>query len=152
MFSRVSPLWWVMALLASACAAPSGIPLPEVEDSTEELVAKCTDSSQCPVTRIACRVCPDGTKSCPEAECVQGRCVQHFPSCETTKIFCGGIAGIPCPGNSVCVDDPDDDCSPPTGADCGGMCVCPKAAICPKGSHWSGDPEVCACVPDATCN
>ena len=38
--------------------------------------------------------------------------------------FCGGIAGIPCPSNFICVDDPRDDCSPLTGgADCGGICI-----------------------------
>ena len=38
--------------------------------------------------------------------------------------FCGGIAGIPCPGGFVCVDDPRDDCDPTKGgADCGGVCV-----------------------------
>ena len=41
-----------------------------------------------------------------------------------TKIFCGGIAGIPCPGNLVCVDDPRDDCCPQNGgADCSGLCA-----------------------------
>lgn len=38
-------------------------------------------------------------------------------------VTCGGIAGIPCPGNASCVDDWRDDCAPPTGADCGGICV-----------------------------
>jgi len=41
-----------------------------------------------------------------------------------TKIFCGGIAAIECPGNLVCIDDPRDDCCPQTGgADCGGVCA-----------------------------
>ena len=39
-------------------------------------------------------------------------------------MFCGGIAGIPCPAGFVCVDDPRDSCDPMTGgADCGGICV-----------------------------
>jgi hypothetical protein len=187
-----------MTLFVGACAVHGDVPAAEVEDNSAELVAVCTDDSQCPVSRIACRLCADGTKSCPEAECVHGRCVQHFPSCpyqpcanqacgtecrqcppndprcietavvkycqadgscspqpplcEAPKVFCGGIAGIPCPGNSVCIDDPDDNCAPPEGADCSGICVCPKRSICPKGSTWSADPEVCACVPDTTCN
>jgi hypothetical protein len=38
--------------------------------------------------------------------------------------FCGGIAGIPCPGGLTCVDDPSDTCDPAHGgADCGGLCV-----------------------------
>ena len=41
-----------------------------------------------------------------------------------TNIFCGGIAGIECPGNLVCIDDPRDNCCPQTGgADCGGVCA-----------------------------
>ena len=36
---------------------------------------------------------------------------------------CGGIAGKPCRAGSLCVDDPNDDCQPGTGADCGGVCV-----------------------------
>jgi hypothetical protein len=36
---------------------------------------------------------------------------------------CGGIAGIQCPGNKVCVDDPNDNCDPNQGgADCPGIC------------------------------
>ena len=40
--------------------------------------------------------------------------------------FCGGSAGLQCPSGLVCVDDPRDDCAPPTGADCGGICVPPS--------------------------
>lgn len=39
-------------------------------------------------------------------------------------LFCGGIAGFPCPDGLECIDDPDDDCDPRLGgADCGGICV-----------------------------
>ena len=39
-------------------------------------------------------------------------------------IFCGGIAGLPCPTGMACVDWPGDDCDPAAGgADCIGMCV-----------------------------
>lgn len=39
------------------------------------------------------------------------------------KIFCGGFAGIACPADMRCVDDPHDDCDPDKGgADCGGIC------------------------------
>lgn len=41
-----------------------------------------------------------------------------------TPRFCGGIAGIPCPDDFTCIDDPGDDCDPKQGgADCGGICV-----------------------------
>jgi hypothetical protein len=36
---------------------------------------------------------------------------------------CGGFAGTSCTAGSGCIDDPNDDCQPSTGADCGGVCV-----------------------------
>jgi hypothetical protein len=61
---------------------------------------------------------------------------------------CGGIAGLPCPGNQTCVDDPDDDCDPNDGgADCGGVCVCVENELCVQGFVWDG--ELCKCVPEA---
>lgn len=44
------------------------------------------------------------------------------PAVDLSGMPCGGIAGIPCPGGYVCVDDPADGCDPATGADCGGRC------------------------------
>lgn len=36
---------------------------------------------------------------------------------------CGGIAGIKCPDDQVCIDDPGDSCDPTSGgADCPGIC------------------------------
>jgi hypothetical protein len=65
-------------------------------------------------------------------------------------VFCGGIAGFPCPGAGQCVDDPSDDCNPAHGgADCGGLCKCAVRELCVKGSHFDTSPAVCACVPDA---
>jgi hypothetical protein len=62
---------------------------------------------------------------------------------------CGGIAGIPCPGGGICVDDPSDDCDPAQGgADCGGICQCVETLLCVIGSHFDSSPSVCACVPD----
>ncbi len=41
-------------------------------------------------------------------------------------IFCGGIAGLPCPTGMTCVDWPGDNCDPNAGgADCIGICVTP---------------------------
>ncbi|MFZ5892546.1 MAG: hypothetical protein ACOY0T_15915 [Myxococcota bacterium] len=71
---------------------------------------------------------------------------------ECPSVFCGGIAGIPCPGAGTCVDDPSDDCAPPTGADCGGICECQVIALCVSGFHFDSSPAVCACVPDAPTN
>lgn len=36
---------------------------------------------------------------------------------------CGGVAGIKCPDNQACVDDPTDTCDPARGGrDCPGIC------------------------------
>ena len=96
---------------------------------------KCDPGSHCELVQVACiqAPCP------PQPECV--------PDAE--KKFCGGFAGFDCPGGGTCVDDPSDDCDPMNGgADCGGMCVCDKAASCVQGKHWDGRPSVCDCVSD----
>lgn len=60
--------------------------------------------------------------------------------------FCGGIAGIACPGLGTCTDNPFDSCDPATGgADCGGQCACLTTKICVLGSVWNPSPNVCAC-------
>jgi hypothetical protein len=65
------------------------------------------------------------------------------------RVFCGGIANIPCPGVGRCVDDPNDSCEPKKGgADCGGLCQCIQTVLCPRGSHFDSSPKVCYCVPD----
>lgn len=71
--------------------------------------------------------CPDGTT------CVND---PRKPGCDISTDcpgicvtldgpFCGGFGGFECPQSpeQVCIDDPRDDCAPPTGADCGGTCV-----------------------------
>lgn len=91
-----------------------------------------------PIDKCALVRCRAGT------HCVDGACIPDEP-----KVFCGGIAGFPCPGEGTCVDDPDDDCDPNHGgADCGGMCECAKTGECKPGSRWDPSPEVCACVAD----
>jgi len=43
---------------------------------------------------------------------------------EPEPVMCGGFAGIHCPDDSICVDDPCDSCDPTNGgADCSGICV-----------------------------
>ena len=62
--------------------------------------------------------------------------------------FCGGFAGIECPGAGACLDDPSDDCDPERGgADCGGLCECSGALVlCIAGTVFDESPDVCACV------
>jgi len=63
--------------------------------------------------------------------------------------FCGGIAGIQCPGAGRCTDNPNDGCDPQRGgADCGGLCVCDALAKCAAGNVFDSSPDVCSCVPD----
>ncbi|MGC4087983.1 MAG: hypothetical protein QM756_08810 [Polyangiaceae bacterium] len=70
---------------------------------------------------------------------------------ECPGVFCGGIAGFPCPGSGECVDDPSDDCDPNNGgADCGGLCQCAADATCGSGEHFNRSPKVCACESDGT--
>jgi hypothetical protein len=76
------------------------------------------------------------------------------PPPEPTGPFCGGIAGIACPGAGNCVDNPNDGCDPTQGgADCGGVCACVIREFCVQGSVFNPSPDVCACVaseePDA---
>ncbi len=54
-----------------------------------------------------------------------------FSSSEESMVgsrkMCGGIAGLPCDENEMCIDDTSDSCDPLNGgADCSGVCV-PKA-------------------------
>jgi hypothetical protein len=70
------------------------------------------------------------------------------PPPEPTGPFCGGIAGIACPGAGSCVDNPNDSCDPTQGgADCGGVCTCEIREFCVQGSVFNPAPDVCACVP-----
>jgi hypothetical protein len=102
-------------------------------------------------------MCVDGTCECSGIAvlCIEGTIFDDDPNVcacvpqgETT--FCGGIAGIPCPGAGMCVDDPSDDCDLDNGgADCGGLCECNAAAIsCPTGTWLNDDPAVCDCIPN----
>ena len=63
--------------------------------------------------------------------------------------FCGGFAGLPCPGAGTCVDNPADACDPTkSGGDCAGICRCEVENLCNEDGHWESSPDVCACVVD----
>jgi hypothetical protein len=63
--------------------------------------------------------------------------------------FCGGFAGVPCPGAGSCVDNPTDGCDPSEGdVDCASLCRCDVAGLCNEGTHWDSSPVVCGCVED----
>lgn len=141
------------------CAGPSGIQCPSKQFCSGS-VGKCPGKSQLGVCQQRPQLCPqifnpvcgcDGhtyANSCVASSV--GVSVQSQGAClPPTGPFCGGIAGIPCPGTGRCVDDPRDDCDPTKGgADCGGVCTCVENVLCILGTHFDSSPAVCACVPD----
>jgi hypothetical protein len=165
-----------MALAAGGCSAGDGAE-PAVQESQEALgdfPSRCRTDDDCPPLGLPCRECPDGSVACPESRCEAGRCLNQVPQCKPVdpcalvlcapgtqcekgicvpeeRVFCGGIAGIPCPGAGRCIDDPTDDCDPRAGgADCGGLCVCKgPQQPCKPGTHFVSSPRLCACVPDS---
>ena len=118
--------------------------------------AQCGEEGRCETRPQACITlydpvcgCDGNTHSNACVAAARGVSVRHEGPCTRDAPFCGGIAGFPCPGQGKCIDDPSDDCDPNNGgADCGGICVCPRTATCAPGSHWDSNPAVCRCVPD----
>jgi len=95
-----------------------------------------------PTNPCAAASCPTNT-SC---EVVDGQAVCQ--PLEPEGPFCGGFAGIACPGSGTCADNPNDGCDPQRGgADCGGICQCVERVLCVRGSMFDSSPDVCACVP-----
>lgn len=67
--------------------------------------------------------------------------------------FCGGFAGIPCAGDSVCYDDPSDSCAPPDGRDCSGLCANIRLArVCYTDNPCPSAKQVCVQSSGALCN
>jgi hypothetical protein len=149
---------WVVfgtaALFVAGCAAE--VPTAaEIESDAEELKVNPCAVTLCPTGTTCVVQSPTRAECVPIDKCALVRCAAgthcEAGSCipDEPKVFCGGIAGFPCPGSGKCVDDPSDDCDPKHGgADCGGMCVCPRTGVCPVGSHWDASAKVCGCVPD----
>lgn len=80
-------------------------------------------------------------------------CACGAPSEGAPDVFCGGFAGIACPGGGICEDAPGDVCNPEHGgADCGGVCRCLQTALCIRGYEFDSSAAVCACVPRAAEN
>jgi hypothetical protein len=115
------------------CTAPGGV------CTQQACVGAPCGPTTCQVGEVCCN------ESCGICTAPGGSCTEQF--CEPGP-FCGGIAGIPCPGAGQCVDDWRDDCDPNNGgADCGGVCTCSGAAVlCLTGTVFDDNPAVCACV------
>jgi len=90
----------------------------------------------------ACTICDPTDPDCDETAVLKvchedGTCSGAAPDCEEQPQACGGFAGLMCPDDLVCVDDPSDDCDPNAGgADCMGICVDPEL----KWYRTCGDP------------
>jgi hypothetical protein len=123
-----------------------GTPVPAVDDTRSSLAQslQAADSSAgLAINPCAAATCLVGTT----CEVIDGQAT--CTPAQSDGRFCGGFAGIACPGAGSCVDDPSDDCDPERGgADCGGICACSGAAVsCLAGDQFDDSPDVCACVP-----
>jgi hypothetical protein len=103
-----------------------------------------------------CACVPDPTQDpCAAVRCAAGTHCEASgdgAGCVSDAPFCGGIAGIDCPGAGECADDPNDECDLDNGgADCGGRCACNALGLCVSGYVWDSSPEVCDCVLPNPC-
>jgi hypothetical protein len=72
-----------------------------------------------------------------EREC-QAACEEAEPEPQ----MCGGFAGLRCrEAGQACVDDPRDNCAPPRGADCSGVCIDEERVCTPVRQGEFGDCE-----------
>ncbi|HEX2660351.1 MAG TPA: hypothetical protein VHU40_18855 [Polyangia bacterium] len=136
-----------MVLLATGAGAV-GCDLEAIDD----LLSQVRDgggptSPQPPCALVDCAVgthCEEHQVECVKAPCPPiATCVPN-----ADRLFCGGIAGVACPGSGTCEDDQLDDCDPKNGGrDCGGVCLCVPKADCKKGETFDSSVNVCACVP-----
>lgn len=143
---------YACAFAIGAGCASGDLPSPAEEEASalsEELVRSARGGRpgrrpRPPVNPCALVLCaPDTTCEVVDGDAV---CTPNEPSDE---VFCGGFAGIECPGAGQCFDDPSDDCDPDNGgADCSGVCDCSGVLLlCIPGTVFDDDPNVCACVP-----
>ena len=149
----INPCAAVTCLVGNTCEVIDGEPACVPVDAGACAAVSCLEGNACevvdgeatcvPVDASACAavLCGPGT-TCEEID-GQGVCTPVEPA----GPFCGGFAGIECPGAGACIDDASDECDPNNGgADCGGSCVCPSVGDCERGFVFDESPNVCACV------
>ena len=128
------------------------------EDPTTDPCAavRCIEGTRCEVVDGSATCAPDDDdiNPCAAVLCAVGSSCEVVDGegvctpAEPSGPFCGGFAGIACPGSGSCVDAPGDGCDPERGgADCGGVCECNIRALCIQGLVFDASPDVCACVP-----
>lgn len=146
---RFAPHLSLLSLLVIGLAATTMMGCDSV--AIEDLFDKVRDSGVAsPPGSCATIDCAVGTH-CEEQQvmCIKAPC-PPLPTCvpDTSKLFCGGIGAIVCPGDGQCVDDPSDTCDPKgSGRDCGGVCQCVQKVDCAKSQTFDSSVKVCACVP-----
>lgn len=131
----------------AVCACTPEVPLDPCA------TVRCAAGTHCEVVDGGAICAPD-EDPCALVDCSSERpvcvVVDGEAVCRAEAPFCGGIAGIECPGAGSCADDPNDGCDPARGgADCGGVCECNVLALCIEGFSFDASPAVCACVPVA---
>ncbi len=160
----------MLGLMGLGCAVQTDDG-PDIGTRAAAVDVACTLQECGPAPLAPNILCPDGVTVAGPSECMtlaDGTCGYEFIECPDAG-FCGGIAGIPCPGGETCVDNPNDLCDPQDGgADCPGMCVptfcggiagipCPGDEICVDDPSDGCDPQNggadCGgiCVPDSFC-
>jgi hypothetical protein len=142
---------------------------------------ECETSMDCAVVDLPCQICPDGSYSCPGAECQAGRCISTYPTCGSqcmTDMDCPAILAPcqPCPGGMM-ASCPTSECvmgrcttgwpgcggeDPCAGRACGDPCStctgmeCPVsdiALVCNAEGKCAAEPPRCggACMTTLDC-
>lgn len=128
---------------------------PEVDACA---TVRCAAGTECVVVDGRAECQPTEPNPCAAVLCEVGSiCEVIDGEAQCTAVesgpFCGGFAGIECPGAGICADDPSDDCDPDNGgADCGGLCECNSLGLCVPGFIFDASPSVCGCVPEPETN
>lgn len=152
--ANVDPVITGDDVMGHKCEGPDGLACP-----SGKFCATAT-ANRCPGTEVqgTCRHVPEACADIYQPTCgcdgqtygnecqasVAGVAVAYAGACAP---FCGGFAGLPCPGAGTCVDNASDGCHPAEGdVDCASLCTCDVAGLCDEGAHWDSSPEVCACV------